>query len=249
MPTISIVLTIRNEKEFIKECIMSVMPIADEYIIIIDERSNDKTEEIVRDISKKSKVPFYIERRKQKHNTDQRNYGLKKSTKEWILFLDGDEIMSENIDVIKDFIKNHKDVKTYSFRGHHFIYHLGYEDSTEERHYWSGRLVKRNDNLKFTGKNHPLLNNFEYPLIKIDTVRIYHVGYIKQLYKIIEKYERDKRIKQIHNEEFLTWWKDSHIFGRYPVKTFDVTQLPKSIKKKFYLEKFIEENKYEEQRS
>ena len=124
MVTISVCLTIRNEREFIRECILSVMPIADEYIIIIDDRENDGTEKIVREISKTTKIPFYIERKKQKYNTDQKQYGLKKCSKEWILFLDGDEILSEKCYILKDFIKKNKKIKAYSFRGHHFIYHL-----------------------------------------------------------------------------------------------------------------------------
>lgn len=86
-----IVLT-KNEEKNIKKCLES-LSFCDE-ILIIDDYSNDKTI----DISKK----FHnvkIHERKLDDFSSQRNYGLKIANNEWVLFLDADEIVSNNLKV------------------------------------------------------------------------------------------------------------------------------------------------------
>lgn len=234
-PTISVALMVRNEKEFLRECLTSALPIMDELVIIIDDRSNDGTIKIIEDFVKDYKVKCWREVRKWTTGAEQKQYLLKKCTQDWILFLDGDEILSDDAGLLRGIIQNNK-YEAFSIRGHHFIYSLLWEDSSVERHYWEARLVKNKPELKMTGINHAILEGFKPPIGVIDQVQIYHMGYVKHLFKIVEKYERDMRIQQIHTPEFLESWKNAHVLGQYPRKSFTLNNLPLTIKKKFHLE-------------
>ncbi|MCH7641055.1 glycosyltransferase family 2 protein [Patescibacteria group bacterium] len=84
---ISVVILTKNEEKNIAECIDSV-GFVDE-IIVIDDYSSDKTAEVGEELGG---IVY-----KRKLNSDfaaQRNYGLKKSNGDWILFVDADERIS-----------------------------------------------------------------------------------------------------------------------------------------------------------
>lgn len=112
---LSVVLATRNEEENIKRCLNSVKAIADE-IIIVDEYSDDKTEEIARKMGAKVyKEPhheiFHITKQK----------ALDKASGEWILQLDADEVVTDKlakeiVQVVKGIhydIKNEKKKKLF----------------------------------------------------------------------------------------------------------------------------------------
>lgn len=87
---ISIVILTKNEEKNIVDCLESVIW-ADE-IIIVDDNSEDRTVEIVKNINNK-KIKIY------KHSlnddfSEQRNYGLSKTSKKWVMFVDADERVS-----------------------------------------------------------------------------------------------------------------------------------------------------------
>ncbi|KKP59370.1 MAG: Lipopolysaccharide biosynthesis glycosyltransferase [Candidatus Roizmanbacteria bacterium GW2011_GWA2_34_18] len=96
---LSAVVLTKNEEKNIEKCLKSI-DFCDE-IIVVDDYSTDKTlEEIqkleVKSQNYKSKVKIF----KKQLNKDfafQRNYGLSKATNEWILFIDADEEISENL--------------------------------------------------------------------------------------------------------------------------------------------------------
>lgn len=88
-PTLSIVIVTKNEEKNIRECLESVKW-ADE-IILIDHYSTDKTIEIAKDYTSKIYTcaggPFKLV----EYN---KNYGMEKATKDWILNIDADERIS-----------------------------------------------------------------------------------------------------------------------------------------------------------
>jgi glycosyltransferase involved in cell wall biosynthesis len=87
---ISVVILTKNEEKNIKECIESVLW-CDE-IIVVDDNSIDKTVEIARQLG--SLVYFHdLER----NFSGQRNFGLTKARHEWVLFVDADERVSEEL--------------------------------------------------------------------------------------------------------------------------------------------------------
>lgn len=85
---ISAVILTKNEEQNIERCLKSVKW-CDE-IIIIDDKSSDKTLEIAR----KYKAKIYINSLGNDFSS-QRNFGLTKVGDEWVIFVDSDEVVSD----------------------------------------------------------------------------------------------------------------------------------------------------------
>lgn len=87
---LSIVILTKNEEKNIVDCLESVIW-ADE-IIIVDDYSTDRTLEIIKNFNSQ-KIKIY----QSQLNFDfakQKNFGLSKATKKWVLFVDADERLS-----------------------------------------------------------------------------------------------------------------------------------------------------------
>lgn len=91
MPPISAVIITYNEEKNIERCILSLQKVADE-IVVVDSYSEDMTERI----SVRLGVKFYT------HPFDgykeQKNYAVSLASHEWILSLDADEALSEELE-------------------------------------------------------------------------------------------------------------------------------------------------------
>lgn len=109
---ISVVILTKNEEKNILDCLEGVVW-ADE-IIILDDFSDDRTLDVIKSFSKHKKIKIY----KRNLNNDfstQRNYALSKVTKEWVLFLDADERVSDKLrEEINALIINKKSNFKYS---------------------------------------------------------------------------------------------------------------------------------------
>jgi len=108
MPQISAIIIAWNEEKFIGRCLGSLGDIADE-IIIVDSFSTDATEEVCRKFNArfvKHHFEGYIE---------QKNYGVSLATNSWILSLDADEALSDELrnSIIR--IKSKPDLDGYFF--------------------------------------------------------------------------------------------------------------------------------------
>ena len=86
-PTISLCMIVKNEEDFLSQCLQSVEGVVDE-IVMVDTGSSDLTLEIAR--SFKAKV---FQHEWKEDFSDARNVSLKHATSDWILFLDGDEVL------------------------------------------------------------------------------------------------------------------------------------------------------------
>lgn len=89
--SLSVVLATFNEEENIKRCLESVKEIADE-IVVVDGTSTDKTVEIAKSFGAKIIVKdnppnFHINKQ----------IAIDKSSKEWILQIDADEVVSKEL--------------------------------------------------------------------------------------------------------------------------------------------------------
>ncbi len=91
---ITTVITTKNSEKHLKNCIDSLITQLNkkDEIIIVDNYSNDKTFDIANKYG--DKVKFYT---KGGERSIQRNFGIKKSKFEKILFLDSDMIISKNL--------------------------------------------------------------------------------------------------------------------------------------------------------
>lgn len=90
MTKLSVVILTKNEEKNIKEAIESVS-FADE-VVVVDDNSTDKSVEI----AKKQGAKVY-NRDLDNDWASQRNFGLKKTEGNWILFLDADERVSKEL--------------------------------------------------------------------------------------------------------------------------------------------------------
>lgn len=88
MPTLSVVMIIKNEEKWLKTCLDSVKHIADE-IVITDTGSDDKSLEIAQQFGAKI---FHIEWKDD--FAWARNESLKPATGDWLLLIDADEILA-----------------------------------------------------------------------------------------------------------------------------------------------------------
>lgn len=93
LPTVSVVITTKNEGNNIKNCLLSIKE--QNYkgkieIIVVDNNSTDNTKEIAKQFTK-GVFNFGPER------SAQRNYGLNKSSGKYLLYLDADMILSPEV--------------------------------------------------------------------------------------------------------------------------------------------------------
>lgn len=93
MSNLSVVILTKNEENNILDCIETVLG-ADE-IIIVDDYSDDRTLEIIKNLSKKNIKVF--RNHLNRDFSKQRNFGLSAAKNDWLLFLDSDERLSEDL--------------------------------------------------------------------------------------------------------------------------------------------------------
>lgn len=101
---LSIILPVYNERHYIEETLDSIIENIDSSqfheieLIIIDDASTDDTVEIIKKHSIFNMVTLFVKDRNY-GISDSRNYGLERATGEYILFIDGDDILINKIDI------------------------------------------------------------------------------------------------------------------------------------------------------
>ncbi|MCX5782802.1 MAG: glycosyltransferase family 2 protein [Elusimicrobia bacterium] len=100
---ISVVIVTKNEELNIKRCIDSLVDWVDE-ILVLDSKSEDKTRDIIKNYNSK-KIKLHVVEWKGYGAT--KNYGLELATGDWILSIDADEAVTEELKVeILNSVKN-----------------------------------------------------------------------------------------------------------------------------------------------
>ena len=92
---VSIIIPVYNKSNTIAQTIESVVHqlAAEDELLLIDDGSTDNSAEIIKNYLADNVILY------QKENggeSDARNYGIKKAKNEWLAFLDGDDVFSEN---------------------------------------------------------------------------------------------------------------------------------------------------------
>ncbi|MFK7807806.1 MAG: glycosyltransferase family 2 protein [Saprospiraceae bacterium] len=90
MTKLSALIITYNEERHIARCIDSLLPVADE-IIVVDSYSTDRTKEIC-----KSKNVLFIEHTFKGH-IEQKNFAVSQSSNDYVLSLDADEALSPDL--------------------------------------------------------------------------------------------------------------------------------------------------------
>lgn len=169
---ISVVIITKNEAPNIGDCISSIKDAAEE-IIVVDAESSDDTEKIAKVLGAKVIVRAW------KNYGDQRNFGAKQASNDWILAIDADERLSpELVQEIKTTKLDQQKVYTISIKTNYlgkWIKHCGWYPNYKKRIYnrkvaeWSKELV--HENLMYAqGVNVTKLKNeilhYSYPSLK-----------------------------------------------------------------------------------
>src|SRR3989338_9505348 len=87
---ISVVVIAKNEERNIAECLGSVYGWADE-VIVVDDESSDKTVEMAKKFANR------VVQRKMENEGIHRNWAYAQAKNEWVLNLDADEIVSDEL--------------------------------------------------------------------------------------------------------------------------------------------------------
>lgn len=127
MNTLSVVIITFNEEQNIRRCIESVKAVADD-VVVIDSFSEDRTVEIALSLGakvKQSTFSGYI---------NQKNKAINEASNNYVLLLDADEFLSDELaaSILKE--KEHFKYKAYSmkrcniFRGSYIRHGLWYPD-------------------------------------------------------------------------------------------------------------------------
>lgn len=187
---LSVIVITKNEGKNIKECLESVKNLGDE-LIIIDTFSTDKTIEIVRKFTNNIyRIQFDGDFSKL------RNYGLDHSKGDWVLFIDADERISDNLKKIIPSL-----LKTEKYDGY-LIPRRNYINKHEWLHYglfypdYQLRIFKK-EGVRYVNRIH------EYP--SVNTKKIKKIQEF-----IIHNYTRSKYNK-ITSIKRLTRDKDNRI--------------------------------------
>lgn len=146
MITISLCMIVKNEENVIARCLNSVKDIVDE-IIIVDTGSTDHTKEIIKSYSDKIFDFNWID-----DFSAARNYSFSKASKNFILWLDADDVMLEE-DRLK--FKQMKETLEETVDVVMMKYNVGFDDKGNVTlSYFRERLLKRTYNYKWSEPIH-----------------------------------------------------------------------------------------------
>lgn len=194
---ISVVVLTKNEGKNIERCLKS-LDFCDE-IIVIDDYSTDNTKNQISEIkgqNDKLKIKFFL----RKLNNDfavQRNFGLSLATNEWVLFIDADEVVTDELKFEIRNTKFEKDAYYLRRRDYFWNQELKYGEIRQIRQIGLIRLIRKESGewmgnvheVFHTAKNIGRLNNFinhyPHPSLKefINDVNRYSDIRAEELYK------------------------------------------------------------------
>jgi len=171
---VSACLILCDDGKHIERCIKSILYL-DEIIIVIDKKSKDKTEKIVRKYAKENKH-IRVFKREWKGFSNQRNFSMSKATGDHILIIDGDEELSTQFP-LSHYIKKYKGD----------VYRLIIENKKGKvtQCCFNYRMWKNGIGLKYKSGMHENINDMmldiaskrQLRLIRLKTVTLKHYGY------------------------------------------------------------------------
>lgn len=181
MISISLCMIVKNEEDVLGRCLESIKDVVDE-IIIVDTGSTDNTKRIAKKFTDKIYHFNWVD-----DFAKARNYSFSKATKDYILWLDADDvILPEDAKLLKS-LKNNIDKNTDIVM---MKYNMGTaDDNTTLLSYYRERLIKNFKNYNWIGRIHeviPPIGNVIYSDIAITHKKI-HVADPSRNLRIFEK--------------------------------------------------------------
>ncbi len=177
--SISAVIITKNEERNIGRCLSSLSGVVDE-IVVIDSFSNDRTEEICKEFG-----AVFIQHPFEGH-IQQKNFAINSASNEWILSLDADEALTQEL--TQSIIAVKQDPQFLGYRMNrltnycgHWVKHCGWYPDTKIR------LVKR-DHARWQGVN---------PHDRLDMNQNQPTGFLNGDLLHYSYYTREDHLKQI----------------------------------------------------
>jgi len=100
MKKISVVVPIYNVEKYLKECLDSIvnqdMPLTDYEVILVNDGSTDDSRDIAKEYALRYENVSYFEQENQGQSVA-RNLGIEKAVGEYIMFVDSDDCLLENV--------------------------------------------------------------------------------------------------------------------------------------------------------
>lgn len=167
MATISLCMIVKNEEEVLKRCLDSVSDLVDE-IIIVDTGSTDATKKIAKEFTNRIYHFNWID-----DFSKARNYSFSKATKDYILWLDADDVIlekdREGLKNLKVSLDKNTDIVMMK-------YNCGFDrEGNTILSYYRERIIKNFKDYKWIGRVHeviPPVGNVIYSDIAITHKKI-----------------------------------------------------------------------------
>ncbi len=183
--SISACLIVKNEEQFLRNCLESLSGIVDE-IIVVDTGSEDKTEEIAREFGARLGRFDWVD-----DFSAARNHAIKLASGNWILWIDADEILD---------LQSAQSIRNAIVRPHLGGYNLeirnyiGESETEDVLIHCPCRLFRNLPNIRFEGRIHeqisPSLRSAGFPIATLDGAIIHHYGYRKEIMESKNKHQR-----------------------------------------------------------
>jgi len=194
-PFFSVVIPTYNHEVFLEKAVKSVLnqTFSDYEIIIIDNYSNDNTENLIKNLNNKN-IKF-IKNRNHGIIAKSRNIGIEQSKSEWIAFLDSDDIWrQEKLKVLFNFIKKHNNY-----------------DVICNNELW----VYKNNNKTKVSKYGPYKNNFYKTLLKYGSCISTSASLVRKKYLLDNKifFSEEKNFAPYEDYDF--WMRIAKNNGKF----------------------------------
>lgn len=207
MINISLCMIVKNEQDVIGRCLDCVKDIADE-IIIVDTGSNDLTKSIVSQYTDKIYDFEWIE-----DFSAARNFAFSKATKDYIMWLDADDIILE---VDREKLLNLKENLDFSVDMVMIKYNVAFDENDNPTlSYYRERLFKRSANYKWVDPIHeviPLSGKIIYSDGAISHKKLYRNDPLRNL-RIFEKMISEGKVLEPRQQFYYT--RELYYNGRY----------------------------------
>lgn len=207
LPLLSVCMIVKNEEQFIENCLKSMQNIADE-LIVVDTGCTDRTVEIAQSFGARI-FPFSWNR----NFSDARNYSLKQATGEWLLILDADEELHRDdrrklIELISDRTRT---ADAYWTKLYNYV---GTGKETEKLLDGRVSVFRNGKGFCFQGGLHEnILTSIQEKAARLELsdIRILHYGYLDEVIKKKNKSKRNREVidrqrKQTPEDDMLRYY-------------------------------------------
>ena len=246
-PKLILASIVYNEEDWLPLMLKSVIHGVDK-VVLVDSGSTDNTKNVAQTICKQYKKELvWIDHKRLGVPGDdgiQRNvyvdYLVKNHINDWCIVLDADEIVKGSLfkafEALLDQLKN-STVTCLNLVIQHLIGDLGHIDMTLPRHFILRRMFKIRPNIVYPEVEHNMLQGFqENEVANISGLIVWHFAHTrKNAFYWLNKHKYMKKNSNIHSLEEQDWWYYNHLFGTFPKRAIDPSELPTVIKDKFFI--------------